>query len=206
MNIFIQRFQQQHGLIPDGNLGRITLSEFRDKWGIPTNEAVAHLAGNAHHETLGFTRFTENFNYSAERLLKVFPTYFKSWEIAAKYANKPEKIANRVYAGRMGNGDEVSNDGWNYRGRGALQITGKQNYALLSEHLGVDLVEKPELAATIYALDSAVFFFKYNKLWDMASKVDDASIKKVRKKINGADNGLPEVKQMVKYYYQMLNV
>jgi putative chitinase len=204
MNIFIQHFQQQHGLIPDGALGKETLHEFRELWQIPTDAAVAHLAGNAYHETAGFTRFTENLNYSAERLLEVFPKYFKSWEVAARYARKPDKIANRVYGSRLGNGDEASGDGWKYRGRGTLQVRGKENYKRLGQQLSTDFLTNPELVATNYALDSAVFFFELNKLWDMASTVDDVAIKKVRKKINGSDEGLKEVNQLVKHFYEVL--
>ena len=204
MNKFIYDFQKKHGLGADGVIGKNTLLKIKNIYMIPTIEATAHFVGNTYHETGGFEVFTENLNYSAAGLLKTFPKYFKTDTSAQLYAKKPEKIANKVYGNRMGNGTEASGDGWKFRGRGALQTTGRTNYTLLGKHLNKDLITHPELVESQYAFDSAVFFFNSNKLWTMAAKVDDVAIEKVRRKINGGINGLDEVKAKVKKYYALM--
>lgn len=141
------------------------------------------------HESAGFSAVRENLNYSESGLLKIFGKYFNA-QTAKAYARQPEKIANRVYANRMGNGPETSGDGWKYRGRGALQITGKNNYTALSKYLGKTLdetvayLETPEGA--IYA---AGWFFKVNGLVELANL---GSVTKVTKKVNGGTHGLQD--------------
>ena len=202
MNV-ITNFQKKHGLVADGIIGKNTLLKIKEVYRIPTLEATAHFMGNAHHESGGFKILEENLNYSADGLFKIFKKYFPTLEIAKQYARKPEAIANKVYGGRMGNVDE--GDGWKFRGRGVMQTTGKTNYKLLGDFLDVDLVENPDLVKSDYALESAVFYFNSNGLWGKASKVDDDTIKKIRKAVNGGYNGLDDVANKVRYYYQLMN-
>lgn len=162
------------------------------KHGIDEVTKICHFLSQVSHESGEFKRVYENLNYSASGLTKVFPRYFKDISIANQYARNPRKIANRVYGNRMGNGDEDSGDGYKYRGRGYLQLTGRRNYELFSESAGEDCVSNPDLVATKYAMDSAVWFFNINKLWDMCIKDDYASIVLLTKRINGGTNGLSD--------------
>ena len=202
MSVFIKNWQKANGLLDDGIIGKKTLLKIKEVLRIPTIEAVAHFIGNTHHETGGFIRFEENLNYSSRGLLQTFPKYFKTLAEANEAARKPQKIANVVYGGRMGN--DTFNDGWKFRGRGALQTTGKNNYRLLGDFLGINLVADPNPVATKYALESAVFYFESNKLWNMCSTVTDASIRKVRKAVNGGSIGLEDASEKVKMYYKIL--
>jgi len=202
MSDFIKNWQKANGLLDDGIIGKKTLLKMKEVLRIPTIEAVAHFVGNTHHETGGFIRFEENLNYSSRGLLQTFPKYFKTLAEANEAARKPQKIANIVYGGRMGN--DTFNDGWKFRGRGALQTTGKNNYRLLGDFLGINLVADPNPVATKYALESAVFYFESNKLWNMCSTVTDASIRKVRKAVNGGSIGLEDASKKVKMYYKIL--
>jgi len=130
----------------------------------------------------------ENLNYSAKALRSVFDKYFKTKKQAEKYARQPEKIANRVYANRMGNGNEASGDGWKYRGRGLIQLTGKKNYRAFAKWVGDDeIMDDPDLVASVYAVQSAVYYWERNNLNRLADKDD---IDAVTKKINGGFNGL----------------
>lgn len=148
----------------------------------------------------------ENLNYSAQGLLKVFPKYFNA-ATANAYAHKPQKIANRVYANRLGNGNEASGDGWRFRGRGLIQITGRSNYLLLdnggiSMTIGTDLIDEPDLLASEpqFAADSAAWWWRKAGLNELADKLggpDDATIfKQITKRINGGYNGLAERQQL----------
>lgn len=165
------------------------LQELLPKYGITDSKTrLAHFLSQVLHES-GMMRYdTENLNYSAKALRAVFGKYFKTQEEADAYARKKEEIANRVYASRMGNGDEVSGDGWRYRGRGLMQLTGKDNYKAFSEWLGEPRVlTEPELVASDYAVASAVFYWDRNKLNAVADQDD---IKVLTKRINGGYNGL----------------
>ena len=162
------------------------------KFNITTNLRLAHFLAQCHHESGGFKVVNENLNYSADRLMIIFKKYFTP-EIAAIYARKPEKIANLVYGNRNGNGDESTGDGYKYRGRGYIQLTGKNNYAKFSEFMGVDVVTNPDLLASTYPLASAAFFFNSNNLWrqcDMGT--GDDAILAVTRKVNGGTNGLDD--------------
>jgi len=203
MSEFIKSFQKKHGLSADGIIGKNTLLKIKEVVGIPTIEATAHFVGNTYHETGGFKVFEENLNYSATGLLKIFPKYFNQ-QTAIQYARNPQGIANIVYANRMGNGNFNSGEGYKFRGRGALQTTGKTNYALLGKYLGVDLLSNPEPVKDKYALESAKFYFDSNKLWPIASIVNEESIRKVRKAVNGGSIGLEDVSEKVKYFYSLL--
>lgn len=202
MSEFIKFWQLKHGLVSDGVIGKKTLLKIKEVLNIPTIEATAHFVGNTFHETGGFIRFEENLNYSSRGLLATFPKYFKTLADANECARNPQKIANIVYGGRMGN-DNI-NDGWKFRGRGALQTTGKNNYRLLCEFLDIDLISRPDSVATTYAFESAIFYFKSNNLWKMCSVVNDTSIKNVRKAVNGGSIGLEDVNIQVKKFYNMM--
>jgi putative chitinase len=153
---------------------------------------ICHFLSQVAHESGNFKSVYENLNYSAKGLLNTFPKYFNSVSIANQYARNPRKIANRVYANRMGNGDEDSGQGYLYRGRGYLCLTGKRNYELFSNDVGEDCVSNPDLVATKYAMYSAVWFFNINKLWTMCDKDDHASVVALTKRINGGTNGLSD--------------
>lgn len=161
-------------------------------YNITTHERVASFVAQCGHESGGWRVFTENLNYSANALNSVFPKYFKNaGRDANKYARKPEKIANVVYANRMGNSDEQSGDGWEYRGRGPIQLTGKNNYKKFSKFANVDFVANPDLITSNmeYLLLSAIWFWNENDLNQYADKND---IKAQTKRINGGYNGLDE--------------
>lgn len=156
------------------------------------NLCLAHFLAQCSHESGDFKHTTENLNYSEQGLLKIFPKYFNS-DTAKLYARNPEKIASKVYANRMGNSDEQSKEGWKFRGRGYLQITGKNNYKLFGNFIGHDLINNPEAVATIYPLESAYWFFNVNKLWDICKEGDsEKTIKKLTLRINGGVNGLQD--------------
>lgn len=164
------------------------LNTTMDRFEIITPYRVAGFLSQVSHESGGFQFVTENLNYSAEALMRVFPRYFPTVELAQDYARKPEKIANRCYGNRMGNGDEASGDGWKFRGRGLIQLTGKSNYVDFSLScdnealVNPDLVAEPELAA-----ESAGWFWYKNGLNALA---DARDIVGMTKRINGGTNGL----------------
>lgn len=165
------------------------LSEEMINSGIDTPLRICHFLAQMSHESAGFTVLQENLNYSAQGLLRVFPKYFKDG-IEVKYARKPEMIANRVYANRMGNGAEDTGDGFKYRGRGIIQLTGKDNYRVYSQDIFGDsrLLENPDLASDIsVAAKIACRFWIKNNLNELADKDD---IRTITRKINGGFNGL----------------
>jgi len=136
------------------------LNKYMKEYGIISEKQVSAFIAQVGHESTDFSVVVENLNYSVSRLLQVFPKYFTA-ATAAQYANNPQKIANRVYANRMGNGDEASGNGYKYRGRGLIQITGKANYALLSDATKLDFINKPELLEQPkYAVMSACWYWK----------------------------------------------
>ena len=158
---------------------------------INTKERVNAFLAQCGHESGGFTRFVENLNYSAKGLRATFSKYFPDDSTALKYERKPEKIANKVYANRMNNGNESSGDGWKFRGRGPIQLTGKANYEMFSKDTGIDLTQNPDLVITdnTILLKTAIWFWNKNKLNDFADKKD---IKSMTKRINGGFIGLEE--------------
>lgn len=164
-----------------------------EKYGVDSPLRLSHFLAQCAHESGNFKFLTENLNYSADGLLKIFPKYFKDKATADLYARKPEKIANRVYANRMGNGDEASGDGFKFRGRGYIQLTGKDNYKAFSDFIGEDCVANPDLVATKYPLASAAFFFQKNKLWDICDKgATTEVVTLVTKRVNGGTHGLDD--------------
>ncbi|MGL4384473.1 MAG: glycoside hydrolase family 19 protein [Flavobacterium sp.] len=165
------------------------------KYGINTPLRKAHFFGQLWHESK-LTPISENLNYSSEGLAKVFGKYFPTKELANQYAGQPEKIANRVYANRMGNGSEESGDGWKYRGRGFIQITGKSNYTALTTDTGINFIDHPEkMLSESDALLSALWFWKRRNLNKYADLDDCRSITKlINGGVNGYDDRLSNVK------------
>lgn len=171
-----------------------------------SNLRAAHFFGQIAHETADFKFFTENLNYSALVLQKIFGKYFVGVDVN-NYARNPEKIANRVYANRLGNGNESSGDGWRFRGRGAIQLTGKVNYQALASALNLPQIMKtPEIVADELAFESAVFFFNKNSLWSICDQgVTNDIILKLTKKINGGTLGLEDRTEKTKKYFSWFN-
>jgi len=198
----LEALQQKIGVDADGSFGPGTLKAAMNFFNM-TPERAAHFFGQTAHETGGFKAFTENLNYGAPGLLGTFKKYFPDETTAKAYARNPEKIANRVYANRMGNGDEHSGDGYKYRGRGALQLTGKDNYQAFANYLNnQDIMEDPDLVADEFAFESAMFFFERNKLWAICDQgVNDSTITQISKKINGGTLGLDDRLEKTKKYY-----
>jgi putative chitinase len=193
--------QAKIGVTADGVFGKGTLKAAMAYYKLTPVQA-AHFFAQTAHESGNFKAFSENLNYSAEGLLRIFPRYFDQ-ATANKYARQPERIANRVYASRMGNGDEASGDGWRYKGRGALQLTGKSNYKDFSDWLGKTI--DPNAVADEYAFESAKYFFDKNKLWTICNEgVNDGIIAVLTRKINGGTHGLEDRKTKTKLYYGWL--
>ena len=164
-----------------------------DRFNMTNPLRLSHFLAQAAHESGNFKFLKENLNYSTDSLLKVFPKYFKDKATAEKYARNPEKIANRVYASRMGNGDEASGDGFKFRGRGYIQLTGKDNYKAFSNFIGEDCVANPDLVSDKYPLVSAAWFFDKNNLWTLCDKgATDDVVTAVTKRVNGGTHGLTE--------------
>ena len=190
------------GKVPDVVIAQIPAAAA--EFGITTNLRLAHFLAQCALESTGFTATVENLNYSAQRLLQVFPKYFKNVDVNA-YARNPQKIGSRVYANRMGNGDEASGDGFKFRGRGYIQLTGKNNYTSFSKFVGEDCVANPDLVATKYPLASAAFFFNSNNIWAICDRgADDATVTSVTKAVNGGTHGLAERLQNFRKFMQAL--
>jgi putative chitinase len=194
--------QSKCGLTPDGVWGPNTYKAARDYFKL-SNEQAAHFFGQCAHESNNFKAFSENLNYSAEGLTKIFKKYFPSMAATAGYARNPEKIANKVYGGRMGNGPESSGEGYKYRGRGPIQLTGKDNYAALSASLGrPDILNNPDVVAGELAFESALWFFKKNGLLEIANKgVNDSIIGIMSRRVNGGTIGLDDRIKKTKLFY-----
>ena len=163
------------------------------KYEITTVDRVAAFLAQCGHESLDFTVLKENLNYGAKGLMGLFKKYFPNEALAKEYERKPEKIANRIYANRMGNGPESSGDGYAHRGRGAIQLTGRLNYQAFANSIGLSLEDAIEYCETIDgAIESACWFWTKNKLNDIADKND---IVLLTKKINGGTIGLEDRKK-----------
>jgi len=169
---------------------------------INTPERVACFLGQTMVESAGYKALIENLNYRPETLVKIWPSHFQNMDIANQYAHQPEKIANRAYAGRMGNGDEASGDGWNYCGRGLIQITGKANYAAFAESIDTPVEQVPEFLGTFEgAVQSACWFWENNNLNALA---DNGDVLGITKKVNGGTLGLEERQQHTQNAHQVL--
>lgn len=200
----LQKLQEKIGVEPDGSFGPTTLKAAMKYYNM-TPERAAHFFGQTAHETGGFHLFIENLNYSAQELKMDFKKYFPG-NLADLYARQPIKIASKVYADRMGNGDEASREGYFYRGRGAIQTTGKNSYQAFADAINKpEIMTYPDLVATDYAFESAIFFFTENNLWAICDKgVTSATILAITKKINGGTNGLNSRSDLTKQYYSWL--
>jgi putative chitinase len=191
------------GHIPDTVIAQIP--DVAAKFGINTPLRLAHFLAQCGHESGGFKLVNENLNYSADGLKKIFPKYFAQAGLAESYARQPEKIASRVYGGRMGNGDESTKEGFKFRGRGYIQLTGKSNYSEFDKFVNEDILANPDLVATQYPLLSAAWFFHKNGLNAIADKgADDATVTSVTKRVNGGTIGLPDRIKHFKEYYSLL--
>ena len=193
--------QHKCGCHADGAFGPGTLKAAAAHYKLSPNRA-AHFFAQTAHESGNFKAFSENLNYSAKGLRGVFRKYFPTDALANAYARQPQKIANRVYANRMGNGPESSGDGWKFRGRGALQLTGHDNYQAFANYINrPDVMTNPDLVAGELCFESALWFFDRNKLWGICDQgVNDASILALTKRINGGTHGLDDRKLKTKKY------
>ncbi len=192
------------GHVPDAVLAQLpdTIAKFE----LNTPLRLSHFLAQAGHESGGFKAVNENLNYGAKGLLGIFKKYFPTEQKALLYERKPEKIANLVYGGRMGNGPETSGEGYKFRGRGYIQLTGKANYTEFDKVVPENLMEQPDLVATKYPLLSAAWFFHKNGLHKIADQgATDAVVTSVTKRVNGGTIGLPDRIKHFKEYYSLLS-
>jgi putative chitinase len=195
--------QKLKGHIPDSVIAQIP--DIQTKFEINTPLRLAHFLAQAGHESGGFKAVNENLNYGAKGLLSIFKKYFPTEEKAKLYERKPEKIANLVYGSRMGNGPETSGEGFKFRGRGYIQLTGKDNYKAFDAVVTENILENPDLVATKYPLMSAAWFFHKNGLHKIADKgATDAVVTEVTKRVNGGTIGLADRLKHFKEYYSLL--
>ena len=179
------------GHIPEAVI--VQIPTVMEKFQINTPLRLAHFLAQCGHESGGFKLVQENLNYGAKGLMGIFKKYFPDETKAKLYERKPEKIANLVYGGRMGNGLEASGEGFKFRGRGYIQLTGKENYTAFDKSVEEDILATPDLVATKYPLLSAAWFFHKNGLHKIADEgATDAVVTKVTKRVNGGTIGLPD--------------
>jgi putative chitinase len=197
------KLENLKGHIPDNVIAQIP--ETAAKFGIDTPLKLAHFLAQCGHESGGFRVVNENLNYSASGLRGIFPKYFKEAGLAESYQRNPQKIASRVYGGRMGNGPESTGDGYKFRGRGYIQLTGKDNYTAFGKAINEDMTANPDKVATSYALLSAAWFFNKNGLHKMADGgATDAVVTQITKRVNGGTIGLADRIKHFKEYYHLL--
>jgi putative chitinase len=197
------KLQNLKGHIPDAVIAMIPA--VAQKFQIDSALRLAHFLAQCGHESGGFRLTKENLNYSAKGLNGIFKKYFPTLESALPYERKPEKIANKVYGGRMGNGPEASGDGAKFCGRGYIQLTGRDNYTAFGKSIGEDVTANPQIVAEKYALLSAAWFFNKNKLHIMADGgATDAVVTSITKRVNGGTIGLPDRIKHFKEYYHLL--
>jgi putative chitinase len=190
------------GHIPDAVLAQIP--DTATKFNITTPLRLAHFLAQCGHESAGFKAVNENLNYSVDGLKRIFGKYFPG-TLAEGYARQPEKIASKVYGNRMGNGNEASKEGWKYRGRGYIQLTGKDNYKAFDATVDDDILNNPDLVATKYPLMSAAWFFERGKIWAVCDKGSDKStVTSVTMKVNGGTIGLEDRIKHFNEYYNLL--
>jgi putative chitinase len=191
------------GHVPDTVIAQIP--GVVDKFEINTPLRLAHFLAQCGHESGGFKAVSENLNYGAAGLQSIFKKYFTAVS-AKEYERKPEKIANIVYANRMGNGPQTSGEGYKFRGRGYIQLTGKDNYTAFDKTVEDDILASPDLVATKYPLLSAAWFFHKNGLHKIADEgATDAVVTKVTKRVNGGTIGLPDRIKHFNEYNNLLN-
>ena len=194
--------QKKIGVTADGAFGPGTFKAAAAYYKLSPNRA-AHFFAQCAHESGNFKAFSENLNYGVKGLRTTFGKYFQTEGIAKNYERQPQRIANRAYANRMGNGDEASGEGWLYKGRGPLQLTGKNNYRAFGKYIGreQEILDNPDLVATELGFESALWFFDANKLWSICDQgINDAAILQLTKRINGGTHGLDDRKLKTKKY------
>jgi putative chitinase len=201
----LAKLQEKIGVTADGAFGPGTLKAAAAHYKLNKNRA-AHFFAQCAHESGNWKATSENLNYGAKGLRGIFGKYFPTDALARAYERQPQKIANKVYANRMGNGPESSGDGWKFRGRGFLQLTGHDNYEALSRYINrPDIMENPDLVAGELAIESALWFFDRNKLWSICDQgINDAAILQLTKRINGGTHGLDDRKLKTKKYASWL--
>jgi putative chitinase len=195
------KLEALRGHIPDSVISQIP--DTAAKFGIDTPLKLAHFLSQCGHESGGFKITQENLNYSAKGLNGIFKKYFPTMDIAEQYQRNPQKIANKVYSSRMGNGSEASGDGYKFRGRGFIQLTGRDNYTAFGKSINEDIANNPDLVATKYPLLSAAWFFSKNCLKKCVD-ASDATVVSVTKCVNGGTIGLEDRKKHFKEYYNLL--
>ncbi len=198
------KLEKLKGHIPDAVIAQIpdTASKFQ----INTPLRLAHFLAQCGHESGGFRATQENLNYSAKGLNGIFKKYFPTEAAAAPYARQPIKIASKVYGGRMGNGPESTQEGYKFRGRGYIQLTGKENYTAFGKAINEDILSNPDKVASSYALLSAAWFFNKNGLHKMAHEgATDTVVTKITKRVNGGTIGLADRIKHFKEYYSLLS-
>ena len=191
------------GHVPDAVIAQIP--EVMDKFQINTPLRLCHFLAQCGHESGNFKAVNENLNYGAKGLRGIFPKYFPTDALAAEYERKPEKIANKIYGGRMGNGPEATGEGYKYRGRGYIQLTGKDNYSAFDKVVTEDITVNPDLVATKYPLLSAAWYWNSRKLNEIADKgATDAEVTAITKKVNGGTIGLADRIKHFKEFYELV--
>jgi putative chitinase len=191
------------GHIPDAVLAQIP--DTAAKFNITNPLRLAHFLAQCGHESGGWKATSENLNYSSKGLMGIFGKYFPTLALAEQYARKPEAIASKVYGGRMGNGPEATKEGFKFRGRGYIQLTGKDNYKAFDAFVPEEIINNPDLVATKYPLMSAAWFFNKNGLWAICDKgADQGTVTAVTKRVNGGTIGLPDRIKHFNEYYNLL--
>jgi putative chitinase len=191
------------GHVPDTVIAQIP--GVMEKFGVNTPLRLAHFLAQCGHESGGFRLTQENLNYSAKGLMGIFKKYFPTQALADAYARQPQKIANRVYGGRMGNGLEATGEGFKFRGRGYIQLTGKQNYTAFDAAVEDDILANPDLVSSKHALSSAAWFWKKNGLNLIADTGSSTEVvTKITKRVNGGTIGLADRIKHFKEYHALL--
>ena len=197
------KLEKLKGHIPDAVIQMIP--ETAAKFNINTPLRLAHFLAQCGHESGGFKATSENLNYSAKGLMGIFKKYFPTEALANAYQRNPQKIANKVYANRMANGDEASGDGFKFRGRGYIQLTGKDNYTQFGKAIGEDILSNPDVVSGKYALLSAAWFWSKNGLNNLSDGGStDAVVTSITKRVNGGTIGLADRIKHFKEYYHLL--
>jgi putative chitinase len=197
------KLEKLKGHIPDAVIAQIP--DTAAKFSINTPLRLAHFLAQCGHESGGFRATQENLNYSAKGLNGIFKKYFPTEAAAKAYERQPAKIASKVYGGRMGNGPESTGEGYKFRGRGYIQLTGKENYTAFGKAINEDICSNPDKVAANYALLSAAWFFNKNGLHKIADEgASDVVVTKITKRVNGGTIGLPDRIKHFKEYYALL--
>jgi putative chitinase len=203
-NIGGLKLEKLKGHIPDAVIAQIP--DTAAKFQINTPLRLAHFLAQCGHESGGFKATQENLNYSASGLMGIFKKYFPTQALAEQYQRNPQKIASKVYGGRMGNGLESTGEGFKFRGRGYIQLTGKENYTAFGKSINEDMTANPDKVATHYPLLSAAWFFSKNGLHKMSDEgSSDAIVTKITKRVNGGTIGLADRIKHFKEYYHLLS-